>query len=65
MPKLGARQRVAIILIGLCLAAELLSGCSGKDESGAAPGYYSGPMQPKSSPKLPATRGGSSAAGQP
>jgi hypothetical protein len=44
----------------------LLAGCSGKDDAASAPGYYSGPMKAKASPKLPAGQAGNSgAAGQP
>jgi hypothetical protein len=65
MLKIGAPLRVALFLAGLCVAGGMLAGCSGKDDAASSPGYYSGPMQPKSPPKLPAAQGGNSAAGQP
>lgn len=59
-------RRGAACLSAACLAACLLAGCSGKDDAASAPGYYSGPMKAKASPKLPAGQAGnSSAAGQP
>jgi len=51
--KRALRRPVAsalLALAALCLLTALSAGC-GKKEEASAPGYYSGPMQPKGQPK--------------